>query len=285
MPAPTDVEPMSRAGGSGAVLGMRVDATDRITSSRLIMRWAAAHESRVVCAASVNNVMQARSNRTYLGAMNRADLVTPDGMPLVWALRGLGMRSAEHVRGTDLTLAVLDAAEGEGVPVGFLGGSPDVLAGLLGEVARRWPALRVAYAWSPPFRPVPPEDDDRIVAAINASGARILFVGLGCPKQELWMQGHRERVRAVMLGVGAAFDFLAGSKTEAPPIMQRTGTEWLFRLASEPRRLSARYLRQNPRFLVLLAIQLTSAWADRRRRPRGPNRRSTREAGWHDEHS
>jgi len=203
--------------------------------------------------------MEARIDPRYLRVMNRADLVTPDGMPLVWALLGLGVRRAEHVRGTDLTTAVLTSATDEGMPIGFFGGSPDVLETLLTTVARRWPRLRVAYAYSPPFREASREEDDAIVGSINASGVRILFVGLGCPKQELWMESHRERVHAVMLGVGAAFDFLAGTKKEAPLLMQRTGTEWLFRLATEPRRLWKRYLGQNPRFLALIALQLIAA--------------------------
>jgi N-acetylglucosaminyldiphosphoundecaprenol N-acetyl-beta-D-mannosaminyltransferase len=254
---------------SRVVLGMRVDVTNRRDCSRTIIRWAAARESRIVCAASVNNVMQSRSDPMYRSAMNRADLVTPDGMPLVWALRGLGARSSEHVRGTDLTTTVLNGAADGGVPVGFFGGSPDVLATLLDAVSRRWPHLRIVYAWSPPFSAASPLEDARAVAAINASGARVLFVGLGCPKQELWMENHRERIQAVMLGVGAAFDFLAGTKSEAPSIMQRTGTEWLFRLATEPRRLSKRYFKQNPRFLLLLAMQLTSARMGRRRTASG----------------
>ena len=249
---------------SHAVLGMRLDATSCQDGARSIIDWAAAGESRVVCAASVNNVMHARSDPRYLTVMNGADLVTPDGMPLVWALRGLGVRRAEHVRGTDLTTAVLQCAADEGVAVGFFGGSPDVLQELLASVGRRWPRLRIAYAYSPPFREASRAEDERTVESINASGAQILFVGLGCPKQELWMASHRDRVHEVMLGVGAAFDFLAGRKRQAPRLMQRTGTEWLFRLAAEPRRLWKRYLRQNPRFLALIALQLIAARIGRR---------------------
>ena len=143
--------------------------------------------------------------------------------------------------------------------MGFYGGTQETLDRLLDVVGKRFRRLRVPYAYSPPFRPLTPEEDAQVVEAINESGARILFVGIGCPKQERWMAAHRDRVRAVMLGVGAAFDFLAGAKPHAPRWMQTAGLEWLFRLLTEPRRLWKRYLKHNPRFLVLFARQLLTA--------------------------
>ena len=246
------------------VLGMRVDAISCLDASRRIVDWAGAAESRYVCAATVNNVIRARDDPRYQRAMNGADLTTPDGMPLVWALWGLGIRRAEHVRGTDLTVATLRTAAEHGIRVGFYGASADALGALLAAVERRWPRLEIAYAYSPPFRDLSGPEAEGIVKDINTSGARILFVGLGCPKQELWMASHRGRVQAVMLGVGAAFDFLAGTKREAPVLMRRTGTEWLFRLATKPRRLWKRYLRQNPRFLILLSLQLVRSRSGQR---------------------
>ena len=151
---------------------------------------------------------------------------------------------------------VLQAAERHGVPVGFYGGSPETLEKLLAVVKVRFPGLRVVYSFSPPFRPLAAEEDQRVTEEINQSGARILFVGLNTPKQDWWMAEHRGRVQAVMLGVGAAFDFIAGTKPQAPRWMMRIGLEWLFRLATEPRRLWRRYLRHNPRFVVLFAMQL-----------------------------
>jgi N-acetylglucosaminyldiphosphoundecaprenol N-acetyl-beta-D-mannosaminyltransferase len=241
---------------SRAILGMRVDLTSYDDATRRILGWAAAGEPRYVCVAAVNNVMRAHDDPAFRAVMNGADLVTPDGMPLVWGLRRLGLRSATRVYGPDLTPQVLSAAEAAAIPVGFFGGAPDVLDGLLVEVGRRWPALEVAYAWSPPFTAPTPAEDREIVEAINGSGARILFVGLGCPKQETWMAAHRASVRSVTVGVGAAFDFLAGEKRQAPRRIQRLGLEWLFRLVTEPRRLAGRYLRQNPRFALLFAAQL-----------------------------
>jgi N-acetylglucosaminyldiphosphoundecaprenol N-acetyl-beta-D-mannosaminyltransferase len=147
-------------------------------------------------------------------------------------------------------------AEERGLPVGLYGGTPEVLEALRGRLVERHPLLRIAFAASPPFRPLTPEEVASTLEAIEASGARILFVGLGCPKQERWMAAQRSGLPCVMVGVGAAFDFLAGAKRQAPRWLQGAGLEWLFRLASEPRRLWRRYLILNPRFLFLLAREL-----------------------------
>jgi N-acetylglucosaminyldiphosphoundecaprenol N-acetyl-beta-D-mannosaminyltransferase len=241
---------------SRSILGMRADATSYPAASSQVLRWAAARQSRYVAVATVNNVMEAYDSAAFRAIMNAADLVTPDGMPVVWGLRLLGIPQAARVYGPDLTPCVLEAAEREGIPVGFYGATDAVLGRLLGVVRRRWPRLRIAYAWSPPFRAQTPEEDRATTAQIVASGARILLVGLSTPKQERWMAAHRGRIPAVMLGVGAAFDFLAGAKRQAPRWMMRAGLEWLFRLATEPRRLAGRYLKHNPRFLVLFVAQL-----------------------------
>jgi N-acetylglucosaminyldiphosphoundecaprenol N-acetyl-beta-D-mannosaminyltransferase len=176
-------------------------------------------------------------------------------MPLVWSLRLQGVPWATRVYGPDLTMHVLAAAADEGIPVGFFGGSEEVLRELINVAGRRYPGLRIAYACAPPFRTLTAGEDAEITSQIEDSGAAILFVGLGCPKQERWMAAHRGRIRAPMLGVGAAFDFLAGAKPQAPARMQAAGLEWLFRLMTEPRRLWVRYLKQNPRFIGLFILQ------------------------------
>jgi N-acetylglucosaminyldiphosphoundecaprenol N-acetyl-beta-D-mannosaminyltransferase len=255
---------------SRSILGMRVDATSYADATERIVGWAARGESRTVCVAAVNNVMQARDDPAFAEVMDGADLVTPDGMPLVWGLRQLGVPAATRVYGPDLTPRILAEAQARAIPVGFLGGTPTVLDALLAEVRRRWPDLDVAYAWSPPFTAPSDAPDAEVVSAIERSDARILFVGLGCPKQERWMAAHRGRVGAVMVGVGAAFDFLAGVKRQAPRWMMRLGLEWLFRLVTEPRRLARRYLGQNPRFALLFAAQLA-----RGGRRAGPARQAT----------
>jgi N-acetylglucosaminyldiphosphoundecaprenol N-acetyl-beta-D-mannosaminyltransferase len=238
------------------VLGMRVDATSYEDTAARILGWTRRRESKYVCIATVNNVMEAYDSRAFQTVMNEADLVTPDGMPLVWGLRLLGQGRATRVYGPDLTPILLESAAAAQIPVGFYGGSPEVLSKLIEVVRRRFGKTQIAYSYSPPFRPQSPEEDQGVVEEINRSGTRILFVGLNTPKQDYWMAAHKGRVQAVMVGVGAAFDFLAGTKPQAPRWMMRHGLEWLFRLATEPRRLWKRYLKHNPRFVVLFALQL-----------------------------
>ena len=222
----------------------------------LICEWAREGLSKYVCVAPVSSVMEAHDSADFLRIMNEAALVTPDGMPLVWSLRLLGCRDATRVYGPDLTLKVIEMAAFQGLPVGLYGGSEATLGRLLKVIGARFPNLHVAWACSPPFREITAEEEKATIEEIVKSGARILFIGLGSPKQERWMAAHRGRVQAVMLGVGAAFDFLAGAKPQAPRWMMGIGLEWLFRLATEPRRLWKRYLKQNPRFIVLFALQL-----------------------------
>jgi N-acetylglucosaminyldiphosphoundecaprenol N-acetyl-beta-D-mannosaminyltransferase len=240
------------------ILGIGVDATSYEDATAQVMEWARAGESRYVCLGVVASVMEARESAAYRSALEDADLVTADGMPLVWMLRGLGAQ-AGRVYGPDLTLAVLRAAQEKGVAVGFYGSSEEVIARLKANLQWRFPRLRVVHWEAPPFRELSAVEDLAAVGAINASGARILFVGLGGSKQDLWMAAHRGKIPAVMLGVGAAFDFLAGTKAQAPKWMQRSGLEWAFRLATEPQRLWRRYLRHNPRFAWLAMKQIIGA--------------------------
>jgi len=249
---------MSRIEGR-QVLGVRVDATNYFEATRRIVEWAREKRSCYVCCAAVNNIMEALSAPDYKIVMDQADLVTSDGMPLVWMLWALGVEEASRVYGPDLTERVLEAAAEAGLPVGFYGGTEAVLSHLVSIVQHQFPKLQIAYAEAPPFRPLTDEEDARVTEAINESGARILFVGLGCPKQDRWMHAHKDRTRTAMLGVGAAFDFLAGAKSQAPRWMQAIGLEWAFRLASEPRRLWRRYLKQNPKFAALALAQLWRA--------------------------
>lgn len=235
---------------------MRVDCTTYERAAQQIVAWAVAGESRYVCAASVNNVMEASDDPEFQQIINDADLVTPDGMPLVWGLQLLGIPGATRVYGPDLTPVVCAHAAQSGVPVGFYGATPEVLEDLVAKLRHDLPELRVAYKNSPPFRTLAAEEDAEIDRELAASGTKILFVGLGCPKQERWMAAHRGRTPAVMIGVGAAFDFISGHKRQAPRWMMRSGLEWLFRLLTEPRRLWRRYLGRNPRFAALFARQL-----------------------------
>jgi N-acetylglucosaminyldiphosphoundecaprenol N-acetyl-beta-D-mannosaminyltransferase len=238
------------------VLGVRVDSITYLQTIRTILEWSTQRESRTICAANVHMVMEAWDSPAFRQVVNGADLVTPDGMPLVWMMRLKGHRDQTRVYGPTLMLLVLEMAEQENVPVGFYGSSPEVLETLVERIQAQRPALNVAFVHSPPFRAMSQQEDEEIVRQINASGARILFVALGCPAQEKWMAAQRGKVQAVMLGVGAAFDFHAGTKPQAPPWMQRLGLEWLFRLFQEPGRLWKRYLYHNPRFVILALREL-----------------------------
>jgi N-acetylglucosaminyldiphosphoundecaprenol N-acetyl-beta-D-mannosaminyltransferase len=192
---------------------MRVDATSYEDAAIRISEWAIAGESRFVCVAAVNNVMEAYDNADFLSVMNAADLVTPDGMPLVWGLRRLGVPHASRVYGPDLTPVLLTKASRERIPVGFYGGSPDVLDTFLTRVQEKWPDLVIAYAWSPPFRDLTEQEDERVVT----SGAKMLFVGIGCPRQEMWMHAKRGRIEAVMLGCRCGIRLHGGCEEAGAP--------------------------------------------------------------------
>lgn len=238
------------------ILGTNITPITYGESCALINSWQKDRVSQYVCAANVHMVMEAFDSQSYQLVINQADLVTPDGMPLVWMLRRMGYPNQERVYGPTLMVKLLKMANDESIPVGFFGSTPDVMSKLVQNVQREFPKVQIAYAYSPPFKQLSDEEDRQISKSINSSGARILFVGLGCPKQEYWMHEHRGKVQAVMLGVGAAFDFIAKTKPQAPSWMQKLGLEWLFRLIIEPKRLMRRYLYNNPRFIVLSIQQL-----------------------------
>jgi N-acetylglucosaminyldiphosphoundecaprenol N-acetyl-beta-D-mannosaminyltransferase len=207
-------------------------------------------------------VMEAYDSAPFREIVNRADLVLPDGMPTVWAQRLLGHAGASRVPGPQLTEELLGRAAARGVPVGLYGGSEESLRTFVDTARARWPGLNVAIAIAPPFRALTEDEDRDYTRQIAESGARIVLVGIGCPKQERWMAEHVDRIPAVMLGVGQAFDILGGLKDDAPRWMQAAGFGWLFRLIQEPRRLWRRYAVNNPRFVSLLLLQ----WVRRRLR-------------------
>ena len=248
--------PMQEVKSVALLQRVRVDTLDYATTVNILMKLSRREESYYACFANVHMLMEAYDSRYFQGVVNNADLVTPDGMPLVWMMRLKGERRQERVYGPALMLRLLNAAAREGIPVGFLGGESRVLESLVERMQQRYPGLKIVYAFSPPFTETGLDDDEKLVEGINQSGARILFVGLGCPKQEIWMARHRDRVHMVMLGVGAAFDFHAGVKPQAPAWVQKLGLEWSFRLLTEPRRLWRRYLHHNPRFIALALADL-----------------------------
>jgi N-acetylglucosaminyldiphosphoundecaprenol N-acetyl-beta-D-mannosaminyltransferase len=205
-----------------------------------------------VTAAAVNLVMSAREDPQTRAAVLGATLAVPDGQPLVWALHALGHARATRVYGPDLMAHFCARAARTGTPIYLYGGrTPQALELLEARLRERFPGLCIVGGFSPPFRELSAEEERDVVAAIDASGAQVVWVGIGQPKQEKWMLAMRPRLSAPLLvGVGAAFDFHAGLVSQAPAWMQRNGLEWLYRLSREPRRLWRRYARYNPLFVA-----------------------------------
>lgn len=241
-------------GRAASLLGMRVDELDYGRVINQVVRWADAAESRFMCVSTVHMVMEAYDHADFRRVVNSADLVGSDGMPVIWVSRMLGI-DQQRVFAPDLMELLCAEAARRGIKVGFYGSSQTVIDDLCRKMPERHPGLDIAYACSPPFRALTDAELDTIADQINAADARILFVGLGCPKQERWMQRARPRVKAVMLGVGWAFDVCSGHSHAAPGFVQRAGMEWLYRLVENPRKLWRRHLRNNPRFIVLAALQ------------------------------
>lgn len=216
-----------------------------------LITWAKQQQraGKVVCMANVHMLVEAHGDPDFSSVLRRANLVIPDGMPLVWLMRRAGAINQERVAGMDLLPALCGEAERESIGVYFLGDTPAVLGKIRQRLSETHPKLRVAGMESPPFRDLSPADDTAIVGRINQADVGLVFVALGCPKQERWMGRNQGRVRAVMVGLGAALPVYAGIRRRAPRYMQRNGLEWLFRLAQEPRRLWKRYLTTNLRFL------------------------------------
>ena len=212
--------------------------------------------SRYICVTSVHGIMLARRDPRLRAILNQADIATPDGMPVVWALRSFGHAAQTRVYGPTLMLRLCTQAVRERHRIFLYGGRPETLYDLRRKLLDHFPGLSIVGAYSPPFRPLTSEEDENIVQAISESNADIVFVGISTPKQEQWMSQHHTRIPgAVMIGVGAAFDFHAGRVRQAPNWMQRHGLEWVFRLLMEPQRLWRRYLLQTPFFLPLWALQ------------------------------
>lgn len=238
------------------ILGVGVSAINMTMALQIIEGWVAHRESHYVCVTGVHGVMESQRDESLRQIHNQAGLVTPDGMPLVWLSRFKGFRYVDRVYGPDLMLALCEHSVEKGYRHFFYGGAEGVPEQLAAVLQKRFPDLQVVGTFSPPFRPLTPHEDEQITRMINMSNPDIVWVGLGSPKQEYWMADHRARLTApVLIGVGAAFDFLTGRKLQAPRWMQRAGLEWLFRLLTEPRRLWRRYLINNPLFVALVVLQ------------------------------
>jgi N-acetylglucosaminyldiphosphoundecaprenol N-acetyl-beta-D-mannosaminyltransferase len=232
------------------VISMRVNVTSQQQVVNDIVGFIEQDRSAYICVSNVHMCMETFDSESFRKVVNNADLVIPDGRPIYWAQKLLGHSQAQQVRGQDITHALCKLSNDTGIKIGLYGGSSDeVLAKVEQNLLLEFPNIQITYKYSPPFRPLNEDESNVIAHKINLAEVDVLFVGIGCPKQENWMAANKDKVNAVMLGVGAVFDFIAGTKKHAPRWMQKLGLEWLFRLVSEPKRLWKRYLKQNPRFI------------------------------------
>ena len=242
--------------GKYSVLGVLVNAVERDTAVGRIIDAGRQRRPLSVSALAVHGVMTGVLDPEQRYRLNHLDLVVPDGQPVRWALNLLhSARLRERVYGPTLMLSVCEAAARHGLPIYLYGSRAEVLDALARRLRERFPALRVAGMQPSRFRPLTPAEKVEVVEEIRRSGAAITFVGLGCPRQEVWAYEHRDVLSMPVLAVGAAFDFNAGLLAQAPPRLQRLGLEWAFRLFHEPARLWRRYLFLNPTYLALLALQ------------------------------
>ena len=239
------------------ILGVNVSAVNMTIATALIRRWIDEGKLTYISPTSVDSVMESYACEDVRRAYNSAALATPDGMPMVWLSRLHGHRTVDRVYGPDLMLELCRQSVSLGYRHFFYGGRPRTTNLLVERLSERFPGIRIAGWLSPPFHSLTDEEDREHVTRINSVRPEIVWVGLGAPKQDLWMASHLGRIHApVMIGVGAAFDFLSGTKRQAPKFLQRTGFEMLFRVATEPRRLGPRFVRHHPLFVALALSQV-----------------------------
>lgn len=242
--------------GRHSVLGVGIDAVDYEAAVQRVVSAAYRGTRLTTSALAVHGVMTGVLDDEHRYRLNSLDLVVPDGQPVRWALRLLyGINLPDRVYGPTLTLMVLERAAAEGLPVYFYGSTPQTLAALLDRLGSRLPSLRVAGSEPSKFRRLTEAEVPELARRVRESGARLVLVGLGCPRQEVFAFEMGSLLPMPVLAVGAAFDFHAGTLRQAPPVLQRRGLEWAFRLVQEPRRLWRRYMYLNPYFLLLLALQ------------------------------
>lgn len=239
------------------ILGVGISAITMQQAVNQVTRWIDSRTCRYISVCTVHTVMECQRDESMRRAVNGAGLATPDGMPLVWLSHWWGHSPVTRVYGPDLMLALCQLSVERGYSHYFYGGAAGIPELLAENLQRRFPHLKVAGAYSPPFRPLTSNEQAQIISQINQAAPDIIWVGLGTPKQDLWMAAQRPQLTApLLIGVGAAFDFHTGRIPQAPRWMQQSGLEWLFRLWQEPRRLWYRYLVYNPLFIALVLAQV-----------------------------
>jgi N-acetylglucosaminyldiphosphoundecaprenol N-acetyl-beta-D-mannosaminyltransferase len=224
-----------------------------------IMKWAIARTSKTVCVANVHMLMEAHWNPDFGSVLQSADIVTPDGMPLVWMMRQMGARYQDRVAGMDILVALCQQAQAQNLSIFCVGSQTEILSRMRKRLEQEFPKLKIAAMEPLPFRPLTETEDEALIDKINSSGAGIVLVSLGCPKQENWMAQHKGKIHAVMIGLGGVFPVYAGIQKRAPRIIRDLGMEWLYRWIQEPRRLWHRYATTIPPFMWLATKQLLSS--------------------------
>ncbi|MEM9588028.1 MAG: WecB/TagA/CpsF family glycosyltransferase [Planctomycetota bacterium] len=258
--------------GKKNVLGINIDAVDYEAAVQRVMRAAEQGRSMSVTALAVHGVMTGVMDRRHQYRLNRFDMVCPDGQPVRWALNNLhGCKLSDRVYGPELTLRLCQAAASQGVPIFLFGATEEMLDQFANNLCERFDGLRIAGRRASAFRQISAEERDQLADEINASGAKMCFVGLGCPRQEVFAYEMRDRLSMPLIAVGAAFAFHAGMLEQAPPWMQRNGLEWWFRLTREPKRLWRRYLYLNPAYLSLLALQKLGLYGNEANQGQAPD--------------
>jgi N-acetylglucosaminyldiphosphoundecaprenol N-acetyl-beta-D-mannosaminyltransferase len=235
------------------ILGVKISVINMCQALETINQWIVKNESNYVCVTPAHGVMECQRNPNLLDIFNSSGLTTPDGMAIVWLLKLNGFRNVSRVYGPDLMRAVCKHSSEKANYRHFLyGGAPGVVQQLSEKLSEQYPNLNIVGTYTPPFRELTKTEDTEIINKINLSDADIVWVGISTPKQEMWMASHLESLNSpVLIGVGAAFDFIAGTKREAPKWIQRFGMQWLFRLIMEPNRLWRRYA-EYPYFVWLV---------------------------------
>ena len=243
------------------VLGVGVSPINIPLALEAIDGWISRREHHYVCVTGVHGVMESQSCSDLKKIHNEAGMVTPDGMPMVWLSKWAGFKNVTRVYGPDLMAAVCEQSVAKGHRHFLYGGADGVADLLKQKLEQRFPGIQIVGTYCPPFRQMSGEEDAEVIRRIDATSADIVWVGLSTPKQERWMAAHTHTLKApVLVGVGAAFDFHAGLKKQAPRWIQKIGMEWLFRLVTEPRRLWKRYLRNNPLFVTFLICEKLRLW-------------------------
>ena len=248
---------------SQSVIGSPVTALPFEAQINLMVEWAAHRLSKVVCVANVHMIMEAKTRSEFANVLADADLVTPDGMPLVWLMNlTAANRRQDRVAGMDILMALCQQAEVKKISIFFLGSESAILDRMRKRLNQDFPGLKVAGMEPLPFRPLTSQEDEAVAQKINQSGAGLVLVSLGCPKQELWTSQHRGKIQAVMVGLGGVFPVYAGIQKWAPLWIRKMGLEWLYRLIQEPKRLWKRYFATIPPFLYFAIKQILFSRTD-----------------------